>query len=445
VKRPLLGVIADDLTGACDLAGSVAHLPSGAPGMRTVVTLGTPSDRLLPDADCVIVALKSRTAPPRRAVSQSTEAARWLLACGAETLYQKYCSTFDSTDEGNIGPVADALLELVRTPGGVPTLSFGTPATPSVGRTQYLGHLFVQDRLLSESPLRDHPLTPMRDPDVVRVLRRQASGPVALIPQKDVRSGPTAVIRALQRHASAGIAHTLADALDDGDLDTLAEAALTATRQSGVRLVLGGGAGLASAIARRFRFTCANGGDAQRNEPEAVPAGRRLILSGSCSARSLEQVAAFDGPVVTVDPPALAAGGSAAMDELCARVRGELGASKPDMPVLVSATAAPGRVRVIQDQLGQEAAAEVVERALAQVALRAVREFGVTHVIVAGGETSGAVATALGAATLDVRDLAAVGVPWTVSRSGSASIALLLKSGNFGDAGFFRTAWSSAP
>jgi uncharacterized protein YgbK (DUF1537 family) len=432
---PLLGIVADDLTGACDVAAAATDA-----GLHTVVSLGPPSE--IPLADCVVVALKSRTADPGLAVTQSLESARWLLEHGTGLLYQKYCSTFDSTDRGNIGPVAEALADLVAERTGEPALSVGTPATPENRRTQYLGHLFVGDRLLSESPLRDHPLTPMRDPDLVRVLARQSTRRVALLPHSAVRSD--ALPEALRRFADGGAGHVLIDALDDDDLDRAAAALLA---EGAPRALLGGGAGLAGAVARRLSRSLpaerGPGGIARE-----VPAGPRLLLSGSASARTQEQVDAFPGPVRRLDPLRLADGSDSAeavLAELADRY-----AADPEDAVLVSATADPDRVRAVQAELGTQAAAQLVERELGRIAVGAVDGLGVRRVLVAGGETSGAVAEALGVRSLFVGRSAAPGVPWTVAehrdgRPGSAPIALLLKSGNFGGADLFTTAWEVAP
>lgn len=422
MSGPWLGVVADDVTGACDLAGGVA-----ASGVSASVYLGVPADDERADDHCLVVALKTRTVPADDAVRQSVAAADWLRSRGARQLYQKYCSTFDSTDRGNIGPVADALA------GGAATV--GTPATPQAGRTQYLGHLFVGDRLLSESSMRDHPLTPMRDSDLVAVLGRQTPHTVGLIPLRTVRAGAAAVAAEIESRTAAGARHLLVDAIDDADLDLLAEA-LDALR---VPVVLGGGAGVALALARQ-RSTGAAPPDRR------IPGGGgRLILSGSASERTREQVAAFDGPVVHLDPIDLSRGGADRVRDLMRTALEEAA----EAPVLVSATAEPERVRAAQDALGVSEAATLLESTLAELAVLAVRDLGVRRVLVAGGETSGAVTAALGLRRLAVGTLAAPGVPWTTGRAsalpGSPEIALLLKSGNFGAPDLFRTAWEVAP
>jgi uncharacterized protein YgbK (DUF1537 family) len=428
-----MGVIADDVTGACDLADAVREA-----GGRAVVLIGLPRpDVPLPPCDCAVVGLRTRTAARDRAVADSLAAARWLLSQGASTLYQKYCSTFDSTDEGMIGPVADALRGLL----GQVAAAVGTPATPRVGRTVYQGHLFVGDRLLSESSLRHHPLTPMRDSDLVAVLGRQTSAAVDLVRWDQVCAGADAVSAALESIDAAGRAgHVLVDALTDADLNTLAAAVDGSGRPA---RLLGGAAGLAAALARRWST---QGGDGRAVEyPDdpalpVVPPGPSLVLSGSCSERTLAQVAAFDGPRIDLDPLALAADPVAAVDSAVSTISAAIDRS----PVLVSSSAPPEAVRQAQHELGAARAAELLERAAGRIAARAVGELGVRRLLVAGGETSGAVVESLGLGAMLVGPAVAPGVPWMVPITGPR-IAVLLKSGNFGPVDLFRTAWAAGP
>jgi uncharacterized protein YgbK (DUF1537 family) len=407
---PWLGVVADDLTGAADLADAVVEQ-----GAAATVTVGVPSRA---GGDCVVVALKSRTAPRSVAVADSLAAARWLRDAGCTTLYQKYCSTFDSTDEGNIGPVADALRALVGA-----TVTVGTPATPRVGRTVYNGHLFVGRQLLSESPLRDHPLTPMRDPDLVRVLGRQTDSPVTLVDWPTVAAGPDSVAEAI----AGATGHVLVDALTEADLDTAAVALRSRTD-----VVVGGAAGLAAALAR------VRGGRAPasaRNVP-AVPDGRRLIVSGSCSARTREQVDRFPGPRIPLSPADLRADFAGTVRSVLSAVDDAYRASTG--PVLVSSSAPP-------DQVARDERSPVLlEAAAAEIAVRAVDSLGVRRLLVAGGETSGAVVAALGLNGLRVGPAAGPGLPWLVPDAGPR-LAVLLKSGNFGDPDLFTVAWESGP
>ncbi|MDQ7876391.1 four-carbon acid sugar kinase family protein [Microbacterium sp. QXD-8] len=423
-----LGVIADDITGACDVAAGVT-----AVGLGTEVRLGVPDPDVPASEECVIVALKSRTAPPAQAVGESAAAARLLRSWGARRLYQKYCSTFDSTERGNIGPVADALLE--ETGAGA---SVGTPVTPAVGRTMHRGHLFVGDRLLSESSLAQHPLTPMRDPDLVRVLGRQTPHRVGLVSIEEVRSGPDAVADALRMLRADGVRHVLLDAVTDEDLDAAA-AAVAASDD----LVLGGAAGLAVALARRLAS-----GPAPAVAPP--PPGRALILSGSGSERTRAQVAAHTGPrwdldvdALAVDPDAAVADALAFIDATFADARhvGSTPLASRAVP-LVSATAEPAAVAHVQERWGRERAAGLVEDALSRIAVAAIADCDVRRILVAGGETSGAVAAALGVSTLRVRRVAAPGVPWTTAADARGRVLdLCFKSGNFGGTDFFAAAF----
>lgn len=418
-----LGVVADDVTGACDLADAVTEA-----GAHAAVLVGVPGpDAAPPACDCAIIALKSRTAPVAEAVEESVAAARWLLKHGAQMLYQKYCSTFDSTDLGNIGPVADALRALLRDRHRLAPC-VGTPATPRAGRTQYQGHLFVGPRLLSESSLRDHPLTPMRDPDLVRVLSRQTPAPVALVPWATVHSG--ALGASLAALTADGAGHVLVDALNDDDLDLLARA----VEQLARCVLLGGAAGLAAAVARRWGLA-----GRARTVP-AVPDGPSLVIAGSCAQRTRMQVAEFGGPRIEITPSALHQDPGTvdrALDRIAAYYRED-----PSRPVLVTSSAPPEEVAAAEAALGPTAAS-LLERAAGRIAARAVHELGVRRLIVAGGETSGAVIAALDAGMLAVGPPAAPGVPWMVPIG--LPVALLPKSGNFGAPDLFRTAWSTAP
>jgi uncharacterized protein YgbK (DUF1537 family) len=431
VTAPRLGVVADDLTGACDLADAVC-----GEGLPAVVLPGVPehgaAEGIAADgADCAVVALKSRTAPVAAAVADSVAAARALLAAGYGLLYQKYCSTFDSTDAGNIGPVADALRALLG--GSAP--SIGTPATPRVERTVYQGHLFVGRQLLSESPLRDHPLTPMRDPDLLAVLGRQTPHPVAGIGRSAVAGGPGAVSAAIVAALRQGAQHLLLDALDDADLDTAAAALLPRTPG----FLAGGAAGLAAAFARAL--SPEPGQRAAATAPPA-PGSPRLIVAGSCSARTREQVAAFTGPRVELSPPELAADFAGTVGRVLRAVADHFAGGTG--PVLVTSSAGPQQVAATAAKLGGAHAAELVEGAHAQVAARAVAELGVRRLLVAGGETSGAVLAAVGGGALRVGPAVGPGLAWMVP-DGRDRPCVLPKSGNFGAADLFTSAWAACP
>ncbi|MGO4595699.1 3-oxo-tetronate kinase [Leifsonia sp. 2TAF2] len=427
-----LGAVADDVTGACDLAGRVAEA-----GLPASVLLGTPAADDLPlfpsdGSGCAVVALKVRTAPVDAAVAASTEAARSLLSAGATLLYQKYCSTFDSTPTGNIGPIADALAtEAANAAGRGGAVTIGTPATPGARRTQYQGVLFADGIPLAESPMRDHPLTPMRDSNVVRLLTPQTTAPVGLVRWEDVRRGAATIA------AQVADGHTLVDALTEDDLDLVADAIL---RVAGERpVVAGGGAGVGTALARIAV------GSATAHAAAAlprVPVTGRLILAGSASAATRRQIAAFGGERHVLDPRDLDRDPRAVL-----RLRDALAARDDRLaPVLIHASP---DVATAQRELGAERAAALLESALSELAAFAVHELGFSHLLVAGGETSGAVTTRLGITRLQIGTQAAPGVPWAVATSVAAderrTIAVLLKSGNFGAAGLFTDAWEVAP
>ena len=414
----VLGCIADDFTGATDLANNLVKA-----GMRVVQTIGVPDvlDAPVADVDAVVVALKSRTAPVAEAVAQSLAAARWLQAQGATQLYFKVCSTFDSTPRGNIGPVAEALMGLSGA-RFVPV----TPAFPEVGRTVFKGHLFVGDLLLSDSPMRHHPLTPMTDANLVRVLQAQlAREQVGLIEHAVVARGAAAITQRIEALIAAGQRLAIVDAVDDAALHQLARAC------AGLPLVVAG-SGLAIGLP-------ANWGITPRVEAAALPPpiGAAAIVSGSCSAASNAQVADFiaaGGAAFAVDALRVAAGHDVATEALdWAAPR--LG----DAPVLVYATAAPDTVREVQDRLGAEQAGALVERTLAAIAAGLVTR-GVRRLVVAGGETSGACVQALGVRQLRIGPQIAPGVPWC--HAAEPGLHLALKSGNFGQVDFFRRAFA---
>jgi uncharacterized protein YgbK (DUF1537 family) len=412
-----IGAIADDMTGATDLA-----LMLSRQGLRTVQVVGLPGAATdVGDAEAVVVALKSRTAPVEAAVGQSLAAARWLKARAAEQLFFKYCSTFDSTDAGNIGPVIDALLDAV---GARATIA--CPAFPANGRTVYKGHLFVGDVLLSDSPMRDHPLTPMRDANLVRVLGRQSRRPVRLIDRDTVARGWAAVAAVLADLDGTAIV----DAITDADLRTIGRAA------RGLPLVTGG-SGVALGLPANF---LADGPARDAAVPVTVPAGRSVVLAGSCSAATRRQVAvalAGGAPALRLDPLAIAEGRQS-VDAAVAFVAAT--AEDDARPPLVYSSADPETVAAVQARLGRDAAGALVERFLADLAARLAAS-GFNRFVVAGGETSGAVVAALGVTVLEIGREIAPGVPWTRSR-GERPLALALKSGNFGDDGFFAKAWT---
>jgi uncharacterized protein YgbK (DUF1537 family) len=419
----VLGAIADDLTGATDLCNTLVR-----DGMRTVQIVGVPSRGfVVPDADAVVVALKSRTLPAAEAVAQSLAALAWLRGAGARQIFFKYCSTFDSTDEGNIGPVADALLDALGA-----DFTLACPAFPETGRLVFQGHLFVGDVLLSDSPMRDHPLTPMRDANLVRVLQRQTRHKVGLAAFPDVDPGAARLDVRFAALRAAGVRHAIVDAFTDAHLRAIGEAA------AGLEMITGG-SGVARGLPAAYRT---RGWLAENAAADTLPhlEGHAAVLAGSCSAATLRQVAAFAAthPALRLDPLALAAGPSA-LDQAIAWATPRLAAG----PVLVYASAVPEDVAAAQAALGRARAAEVVEHAMAQIA-RALVAAGVRRLVVAGGETSGAVVNALGVQALRIGRQIDPGVPWT-SAVGGPALSLALKSGNFGGEDFFAKALAAAP
>lgn len=417
----LLGCIADDLTGATDLA---LMLVRG--GMRTVQVIGVPDPAaLLPAADAVVVALKSRTIPAAEAVEQSLAAAAALRAAAARQLFFKYCSTFDSTDAGNIGPVTEALLERY---GG--ELTIACPAFPATGRTVYRGYLFVGDVLLSESPLRDHPLTPMHDPNLVRVLQRQTRLPIGLLGYETVVQGAAAIRAGFDRARHDGKRVLIVDALSDEHLHAIGEAS------AGLAVVTGG-SGVAMGLPDNFR----RAGLLAPAVPGAgftAPLGPGAILAGSCSAATraqLQQAIEAGLPAYRLDPLALATDTGV----LERAEQWALAQLSVERPLLVYSTAAPDAVAEVQQRLGRAAAGTLVEQAMARLA-QTLTGAGVCRLIVAGGETSGAVVGALGVKALRIGPEIAPGVPWTLTLD-EPPLALALKSGNFGGPDFFARAW----
>lgn len=416
----LLGAVADDLTGATDLS-----LMLSREGMRTVQAIGVPAPgQDFGAADAVVVALKSRTIEPEAAVEMSLDSARALRAAGAEQIIFKYCSTFDSTDRGNIGPVAEALLELLG--GGI---AIACPAFPATGRTIYRGHLFVGDVLLSESPMKDHPLTPMHDSNLVRVLARQCRGRVGLVPLERVEEGAEAVRAALEAARRDGFGLMIVDAVADRHLRIIGQAV------AGMPLVTGG-SGIAMGLPENFRAAGRLGNRAAASRL-AAPPGRAAILAGSCSAATrgqIEKALAGGLPALKLDPLALAAGQTSA-----GQVLDWIVANAAERPPLVYSSAEPEEVAAVQAQLGRERAGALVEEAMAEIG-RGLAARGFTRLLVAGGETSGAVVGALGVKALEIGPEIDPGVPWTLS-IGEPRLALALKSGNFGAPDFFLKAW----
>ena len=417
----LLGAVADDLTGAADLALMISRQ-----GMKTVQVIGVPPPGMdFGGAEAVVAALKSRTIPAAEAVAMSLAAAAALRAAGAEQLFFKYCSTFDSTSNGNIGPVAEALLDFAGS-----NFTIACPAFPATGRSIYLGHLFVGDMLLSDSPMKDHPLTPMRDANLVRVLQGQTKGRVGLIPLAVVERGVAAIRQGFDKARAAGQSIVIVDAIGDQHLRLIGAACADMA-------LITGGSGVAMGLPDNFRTA---GKLATRAAPSALaaPAGKPVIIAGSCSAATRGQVQAAIAagtPAFQIDALAIAAGTLTAGQVVAWVIE-----NTRDRPVLVYSSADPIIVRAVQQKIGVERAGAIVENLLADAG-RGLLASGFTRFLIAGGETSGAVVAALGVRALHIGPEIDPGVPWTRS-IGVPDLALALKSGNFGAPDFFLKAWA---
>ncbi len=413
------GAIADDITGASDLANTLVR-----GGLSTILAIGTPEAEVA-DVEAVVIALKTRTIAAADAVSQSLAAYRWLAARPAGAMMVKYCSTFDSTADGNIGPVVDAVLD-----ASGEKLSIVCPAFPTTKRTVYKGHLFVGDVPLDELSMRDHPLTPMRDSSLVRLMGSQTRHAVILVPWETVAEGAAAVAAALDAAIAGGARHVVVDAITDQDLRVIAEAAQG-------RALLTGGSGIAIGVPQLYGASGRSGYSVDFSDVE----GASFVVAGSCSAATNGQVAAFQAtgaPAYHLDPLRLA-DDPASLVEVFNWVRDHLGRR----PILIYSTAQPEALRAVQARIGAERAASLVEHALARITAEAV-DAGARRIVVAGGETSGAVMHALGVRLLRIGPEIDPGVPWTRTL-GEKPLALALKSGNFGGPDFFTRAFEVLP
>jgi len=412
------GAIADDFTGATDLAGLLARS-----GVEVSLRIGVPDSPPAKTAPLEIIALKCRTSPVDEAIKETRAALDWLREAGAKRFFWKYCSTFDSTPRGNIGPVAEALMTALGT-----DQTIYCPAFPENGRSIFMGNLFVGEQPLAESPMKDHPLTPMRDSNLMRLLEPQVTLPVGLANRHAVARGPNALRDRLASLKADGVAHVVVDAVANDDLSIIADACQDLTFLTG-----------GSAVAMPLPKIWLSQGLVKRRHGEGehrFEVGPAIVLSGSCSAMTNRQVAAFLGqggrPSLKLDPLELAENGPGPALEWL---------SHQDLtktPILY-ATAAPDAVRAAQERLGSDRAGALVEATLAACAA-AARDLGIRRFVVAGGETSGAVTKSLGVTRLDIGSEIAPGVPWCFARSGNHDVAITLKSGNFGSEDFFAKA-----
>jgi uncharacterized protein YgbK (DUF1537 family) len=415
----LIGVIADDFTGAGDIANTLAKGLPGQGGLRTTQYLGLPDRPAAKTVEAGVIALKSRSIVAEEAVELSLRALAWLQAQGCRQVVFKYCSTFDSTPAGNIGPVAEALARALGVAGVV-----ACPAFPTVGRTVYRGHLFVGDRLLHQSGLETHPLNPMTDPDLRRWLARQCAGPVGLVPWPVVRAGAAALRSALDQAAARGEALVIVDVLADEDLVVIGRACRDAP-------LVTGGSGIALGLpANLLERGLASGGAV----PFSGVAGPEALLAGSCSGATRRQIERHGQahPVLAVAPDRVL-DGSIGVGDLVDFIRAHEGEAP-----LVASSATPEEVAAVQRRHGRDRVAAALDTLFAETA-RALVAGGVRRLVVAGGETSGAVVSALGLGVLAVGPEIDSGVPVLVSE-GPDPLALALKSGNFGAPDFFAKA-----
>jgi len=419
---PLLGCIADDFTGATDLAGTLV-----LKGMRTTVMLGVPGCTGPADADAVVVALKSRNASVSHAIESSVTAMRWLRDTNCRQFYFKYCSTFDSTPRGNIGPVAEALMHELGT-----DFTIACPAFPANRRTVYNGYLFVDETLLEESPMQFHPLNPMTDSNLVRLLQAQCMRKVGLIGYPTVRSGSAAILGAVREARALGTSLAIVDAVSETDLCEIAFACQDLP-------LLTGASGLAKGVAETF---CRRGllGSGESVSPWPLVRGLSAAISGSCSATTQRQVAWMEErmPTFRIDPVKVASD-----PDLANKILQWAAVRMADGPVLIAATATAEAVKATQAKLGAENARHMIEHFLAKISLRLV-EHGARRLIVAGGETSATVMQALNVCGLRVGPQIDPGIHWSFS-DGEPRLALALKSGNFGTDDFFTKSWSLLP
>lgn len=415
----LLGAIADDFTGATDLCSMLVR-----GGMRTVQLIGVPRPgEPAPDADAVVVALKSRTAPVRQAVEESLTALQWLRGIGCEQFFFKYCSTFDSTDAGNIGPVADALIAALG--GG---FALACPAFPANARSVYQGHLFVGSVLLNESGMEHHPLTPMTDPNLVRVLGRQTDGTVGLVPFVTVDQGAAAIREAMTALQAQGRRYAIVDAVSDRHLMAIGEAAAE-------HKLITGGSGVAMGLPENFR----RAGKLPERDAALLPGvtGAAAVLAGSCSRATLGQLdyARERVPVLQLDPL-----GTPDAARLAAGARDWIADRLGDKPIVIAASAPPEQVAELQRRLGRDGAGALIEQAMASIADDLVAR-GVRRLVVAGGETAGAVVSRLRVHSLRIGGEIDPGVPWTYAEDSGTPLLMALKSGNFGAHDFFLKAF----
>lgn len=414
-----LGCIADDFTGATDLASMLARSGVNV-SLRIGVPLSTPENT----AEIEVIALKTRSISASKAIEESLSALKWLKEAGAKKYFFKYCSTFDSTAEGNIGPVSEALMNELKV-----DQTIYCPAFPENGRSIYMGNLFVGQKLLSESSMKDHPLTPMNDSNLMRLLSAQVSRRVGLADRIVVNSGVNSLKEKLISLKENDVPHVIVDAVADTDLDTIASACQDMD-------FITGGSALAMPLAEFYKASGKISANDNSFMNKKLNTGS-IILSGSCSEMTIIQVKNFiqrGAAAFQLDPIDLAENG-------VKKVLDWLSSQDFTKNIIIYATSDPDTVKKVQDELGVDMAGKIVEQGLSECAI-AARELGIKNFIIAGGETSGAITKALNVRQLDIGIEIAPGVPWTFSGKRNNQIALSLKSGNFGSEEFFTEALS---
>jgi uncharacterized protein YgbK (DUF1537 family) len=402
-----LGCIGDDFTGSSDLANTLAK-----GGMRTVQYSGIPNENAQDWVEAGVVSLKSRSIDPKEAVAQSLQALEWLKAQGCTQFFFKYCSTFDSTPQGNIGPVADALAEALDAHKVIVC-----PAFPGTGRSIYQGHLFVKDKLLNQSGMENHPLTPMTDADIRRWLSHQTKFDVGHVDISTVQSGPPAIKQKLNDAHKSDQRLIVVDAIVDDDLMAIGKAA------SNLPLITGGSG---VALGLPANFGCSPARPLWRGQQ-----GKVAALSGSCSIATREQIKLHKdvAPSFEINARDVIEGtlNSEALVDWFLKSEG--------IPLAYS-SADPNVVKAIQEEFGLKKSSETLEAFFADVA-RGLVANGVARIITAGGETSGAVVEALEITQLVIGPEIAPGVP---ALRANDDLVLALKSGNFGQPDFFQQA-----
>jgi len=414
-----LGCIADDFTGATDLASMLARSGVNV-SLRIGVPLSTPENT----AEIEVIALKTRSISASKAIEESLSALKWLKEAGAKKYFFKYCSTFDSTAEGNIGPVSEALMNELKV-----DQTIYCPAFPENGRSIYMGNLFVGQKLLSESSMKDHPLTPMNDSNLMRLLSAQVSRRVGLADRIVVNSGVNSLKEKLISLKENDVPHVIVDAVADTDLDTIASACQDMD-------FITGGSALAMPLAEFYKASGKISANDNSFMNKKLNTGS-IILSGSCSEMTIIQVKNFiqrGAAAFQLDPIDLAENG-------VKKVLDWLSSQDFTKNIIIYATSEPDTVKKVQAELGVDMAGKIVEQGLSECAI-AARELGIKNFIIAGGETSGAITKALNVRQLDIGIEIAPGVPWTFSGKRNNQIALSLKSGNFGSEEFFTEALS---